>query len=214
MIRQEAGMRPRSLRPCLQVGPDGSISCRCNLCQQWDQFVSGELPGASDWKRYEVLTQELVEGLAHHIRQGVRSHQTFLHAQKLHPGVLSAAFSPLIVLQGKILCSMQLVNHAARYPSHQQTCPAGRLASSGAVLAQSKCWRLGLEMAGCRITCDFSSESTSSSRPAFSSSMAAIVLVAAAQQFLVPTLMSLPQTQELRSCNSTPPTGELQGALF
>ncbi len=93
-------MRPRSLRPCLQVGPDGSISCRCNLCQQWDQFVSGELPGAPEWKQYEVLTQELVEGLAQNIRQGVRSHQTSLHAQKLHPAVLSSCLFPTYCAAG------------------------------------------------------------------------------------------------------------------
>ena len=110
-------------------------------------------------------------------------------------------------MQVETLSSMQLVKYAARCPSHQQICPAGTLASSVKALAQSKCWRLGLEMAGCRITCNFSSENCSSSRPALSSSMAAILRVAAAL-LLIPTLISLPQTQELRICSSTPPTGD------
>ena len=86
---------PRSLRPCLQVGPDGSLSCWCNLCQQWDQFVSGELPGAPDWKQYEVLTQELVESLAQHIRQGVR-----------HPCMLESC-------TGHCLSSCRISSHCA-----------------------------------------------------------------------------------------------------
>ena len=203
---QEPRLDPRSLRSCLQVGPDGSISCRCNLCQQWDQFVSGELPGAPDWKQYEVLTQELVETLAQHIRQGVASFKTSC--------MIEAAISPVIALQGQTLCSMQLVTDAARCRSHWQTCSAGRLASSGEVPARSKCWRLALEMAGCRITCELSSNSSSSSRPALPSSTAASLLAAVALNSLVPTLMSLPQIQELRSCSSIPPTGELQSALF
>ena len=44
----------------------GEARCSCDRCSRWDRFVRGEEPGG--WRRYEVLTTELVAGLAAWLR--------------------------------------------------------------------------------------------------------------------------------------------------
>ena len=44
----------------------GEAHCSCDRCSRWDRFVRGEEPGG--WPRYEVLTSELVAGLAAWLR--------------------------------------------------------------------------------------------------------------------------------------------------
>ena len=44
----------------------GEARCSCARCSRWDRFVRGEEPGG--WPRYEVITAELVAGLAAWLR--------------------------------------------------------------------------------------------------------------------------------------------------
>lgn len=49
----------------------GEARCSCDRCSRWDRFVRGEDPGG--WPRYEVITAELVAGLAAWLRGEPRS---------------------------------------------------------------------------------------------------------------------------------------------
>ena len=67
-----------SLLP-VQVQPDGSLLCSCMGCQRWQAFLHGDLLERQPWagppshhpglRQYEVLTQELIAGLAAYLRQ-------------------------------------------------------------------------------------------------------------------------------------------------
>jgi len=49
----------------------GEARCSCDRCSRWDRFVRGGDPGG--WPRYEVITAELVAGLAAWLRGEPRS---------------------------------------------------------------------------------------------------------------------------------------------
>ena len=50
----------------MEVASHGAARCSCDRCSRWDRFVRGEDPGG--WPRYEVITAELVAGLAAWLR--------------------------------------------------------------------------------------------------------------------------------------------------
>ena len=57
----------------MEVESHGAARCSCDRCSRWDRFVRGEEPGG--WPRYEVITAELVAGLAAWLRGEPRRRQ-------------------------------------------------------------------------------------------------------------------------------------------
>jgi len=57
----------------MEVESHGAARCSCDRCSRWDRFVRGEDPGG--WPRYEVITAELVAGLAAWLRGEPRRRQ-------------------------------------------------------------------------------------------------------------------------------------------
>ena len=57
----------------MEVESHGEARCSCDRCSRWDRFVRGEDPGG--WPRYEVITAELVAGLAAWLRGEPRRRQ-------------------------------------------------------------------------------------------------------------------------------------------
>ena len=49
------------------IGPAGEVTCRCQTCTAWRKFVSGRMFGL---RVYELMTVELVKGLAEHLVRG------------------------------------------------------------------------------------------------------------------------------------------------
>ncbi|KAL2642050.1 hypothetical protein R1flu_009637 [Riccia fluitans] len=49
-----------------QIGPGGSLGCRCQNCTEWYAFVKGCSPFCKE-VQYEVLTEEHVHGLANYL---------------------------------------------------------------------------------------------------------------------------------------------------
>ena len=57
----------------MEVESHGAARCSCDRCSRWDRFVRGEDPGG--WPRYEMITAELVAGLAAWLRGEPRRRQ-------------------------------------------------------------------------------------------------------------------------------------------
>lgn len=57
----------------MEVESHGEARCSCDRCSRWDSFVRGKDPGG--WPRYEVITAELVAGLAAWLRGEPRRRQ-------------------------------------------------------------------------------------------------------------------------------------------
>ena len=57
----------------MEVESHGAARCSCDRCSRWDRFVRGDDPGG--WPRYEVITAELVAGLAAWLRGEPRRRQ-------------------------------------------------------------------------------------------------------------------------------------------
>lgn len=54
-----------------QVCANSSISCQCDGCRTWKEFVGGTLPGGPQWPQYEVFTSDYVTGLAEYVWYGM-----------------------------------------------------------------------------------------------------------------------------------------------
>ena len=57
----------------LQVGPSGTLNCKCSACVRWKLYVKGELPGGPTWRQYEVWTQCYIQALAAYLRHAHHS---------------------------------------------------------------------------------------------------------------------------------------------